>query len=452
MTALDAPDTLQDSYVKRPTRVRYLVVLGLAAASASAYLTRVAISPAATTIQGQFGFTDETMGAVLAAFSAGYFWCQVPGGWLANRFGSRITLSLFSVLWSLCSLWTGLAGSLSALWFSRMAAGVAQSGLVPCSGKVVKDWVPAAERGAASSAVTCSMSLGGVIATGLTAGLLPLLGWRGVFAAYSAVGIVWALAFYAGFRDRPEEHAAVNRSEANLIRGAAPSDTTPLSEPEQAAAARKAANWEVIRAMATSPSMAAICAQAFCRAFGAAFFLTWFPAYLEKSRGVQVASAGFLAMLPLAATVIGNLLGGTLVDRILSRTGNRRLSRSGTAALALGVCAVCTLAAAWVGSPFQAVCVLALGSLFFGLGSPAAWAAGMDISGRHTAILFGIMNMAGNFGAFLSPIAVGFLFAHIQRTSGDWSLVLYVFAGVYLAGSLCWALLDPERSAVERRS
>lgn len=432
--------------LKPPTHIRYWVILGVAFASTAAYLTRTCISVSATTMQREFHLTDPAMGQVLAAFSVGYFVFQVPGGWAVGRWGARLTLPLLAVAWSLFSVWTGLAGSLWALLASRVGNGVAQAGLVPCSARVVMDWAPLSQRGIGSSAVACSMSLGAVIASGLTGVLLPHLGWRGVFFVYSAVGIVWAAAFYAGFRNRPESHGAVNAAEVLLIQGPPTEHEPAVKSP----AGRWVDNRKVLLGMVTSSSMWALCAQAFCRAFGAMFFLTWFPAYLEQGRGVQLSSVGFLAMLPLTGTLLGNMMGGRIVDRILVRTGSRRLSRCGTAMAALALCALCTLAATGVRSPVAAVWLLALGSLFFGMGSPAAWAVTMDISGKHTPVVFGIMNMSGNLGAFVCPILLGYLIAYIKEYSADWNLVLYLFVGVYVAGALCWAALNPHRSAVER--
>lgn len=49
------------------------------------------------------------------------------------------------------------------------------------------------------------------------------------------------------------------------------------------------------------------------------------------------------------------------------------------------------------------------------------------------------MNMCGNFGAALFPIAIGWL---VQRT-GNWDLVLFIFAGIFALDAVCWALLNP---------
>jgi MFS family permease len=98
------------------------------------------------------------------------------------------------------------------------------------------------------------------------------------------------------------------------------------------------------------------------------------------------------------------------------------------------------------------VAILSVGSFFSGLGGPTTWAATMDISGKHTAIGFSLMNMSGNLGAIVCPIVVGYLIAYLTRTGESWDAVLYLFAANYLAAAICWLLLDPNQSAVERTS
>jgi MFS family permease len=205
-------------------------------------------------------------------------------------------------------------------------------------------------------------------------------------------------------------------------------------------------------AMVTSSSVWAVCGLAFFKAFGYEFFASWFPAYLEKGRGVHVVQSGLLTTIPLIGSGLGNLLGGWLVDVLLHRTGSKWISRSGTAMMALTLCALCTLAAAWAADPTLAVAIISCGSFFSGFASPAAWAITLDISGKHTAIVFGVMNMVGNLGAFCCPIVLGRLFDYIPRHHADWNLVLYLFVAINLAGAIAAALLNPNRSAVERAS
>jgi len=433
--------TAPPAVVARAGGTRWAVLVGLALAATVAYLSRVSLATANTTIQREFGYSPEVMGQVLAAFSAGYFWFQIPGGALGSRWGARLVLPLLCAWWSACAVWTALAQGFAGLWTSRMVSGVAQAGLVPVSAGALTQWFPASERGVASSAIATCMTAGAVIATSLTALLMPWIGWRWVFVAYAAVGFLWSALFYWGFRNRPEEHPAVGAVELGVIRHSGPPPDAGAPGPSGA---------RLGAALLASPGMWLLSLQAFCRAFGAAFFITWFPAFLEKGRGVQLAQAGLLSALPLIGTLLGNAMGGVIVDRLLARTGNRRLSRCGTSALALTLCAASLYAATLIREPTLAVVVIALGSMCFGCGSPAAWATCLDISGRHTPLLMAIQNMTGNLGALVCPMIVGLLIGWIQRNQGDWNLVLYLFVGVYLLGALFWLALNPNRPVLPR--
>jgi hypothetical protein len=72
------------------------------------------------------------------------------------------------------------------------------------------------------------------------------------------------------------------------------------------------------------------------------------------------------------------------------------------------------------------------------------------MTGHRTALFFGVMNMAGNLGAWACPVIVGVLFKWIKQTGGDWNLILYLIGGVYFGGAACWMLLDPNRPIVDR--
>ncbi len=432
----------------RPTYARHVVLTLLALAMTSAYITRACLSPLTTTIQADLGLTNSQMGIANGAFFFGYLWLQVPGGWLGSRFGSRLMLPIFAVVWSLCSLWTGAITNFAGLNWARTAMGLAQAGLIPVSAKATLDWSPFNDRGKNSAVIGASMSLGGVIATALTALLLTWLTWRQIYFAYTIIGIAWAAVFYAWYRDRPEAHRSVNAAELAKIQEPPPdAKKSETDEPEA-----KTDNREVILAMLTSSSMWMMCLTAFFRAFGAAFFLTFFPAYLEKARGFDVKQSGFLATLPLIALVLGALLGGVIIDRLMKLTRSRRLSRSGVATAALGSCTLCIYLATLIDTPLYAVYVIAFGAFLSAISGPASWAAMMDIAGKHTSVVFGISNVAGNIGAMLSPLAVGALMDYIVKTGVDWDWVLYLFVGIYFFAAIFWALLNPNRSAVERPS
>ena len=449
----------------RPSNVRWVVLGIVAFAPASAYLTRHCISAANTTIQRDLGFNNEQMGLILSAFSLGYLFCQIPGGWLGQRFGTRFAFAFLSTLWSLCSVWTAAAFTFRLMWTSRFALGLFQAGLSPISAKILKDWIPVRNRGISSAAIGAAMSIGGAFTMWFTGWLLSHdYSWRAVFSAYSLVGIIWAVGFYRFFRTSPEEHGAVNEAELRRIRDpdySPASRTTTADQPATETTDREITirqvelsltGYALFLSMLKSRSLWGLCVQSFFRAAGYAFFVTWFFAFLEYVYGTSRAEAGLFNSLPLLATVVGTTSGGVIVDLLLQKTGSKGISRRATAGVALAACGLFTMASAWTSSASGLAIVIAIGAVFSGIGGPAAWAATIDIAGQHTALFVGTQNMAGCVAAVLLPTVLGNWFDRLQETGGDWNLVIYLHAAFYLAGALAWLLVNPNDSPTEPKT
>jgi sugar phosphate permease len=432
-----------------PTRVRFVVLALIALAPASAYLTRI-ISVFNTTLVKEFNVSNKTIGEVIAAFALGYFVFQVPGGMLASAYGVRNVLPVMSLAWGLCAIWGGTAGSANELYYSRVALGVAQAGLVPCCAKVITDWFPLSRRGIISAIATSSMQVGGIAATGLSARLLAPVGWRALMQVYGLTGIVWAVVFFVWFRNRPGEHPGVNEAEQALIDEGRLAQKEPKENKGNAEATPLDPKPSIFDprnlAIFLSVSLWAYFIQAFFRAYGYEFFTSWCPAYLEKAYELTKEQAGELASWPLLAFGVGSVVGGVVVDAVLVYSRSRWISRSGTAFMGLIVCAICLAAATLIKSPALLTLVLVVGCLFASLAGPATWAAGMDLGGRYTPVIFGVMNMIGNIGSYYCPMQVGRLFDHIEATKGNWALILWLLVGINLAGAAAWLFVNPRRS------
>ena len=130
---------------------------------------------------------------------------------------------------------------------------------------------------------------------------------------------IWAVVFYYWFRDRPEDHPAVNPAELHLIRGDESETSAEKTKDDPKETHAEPTPWGQIL---TSFSMWMICGQQFFRAAGNIFYMTWFPVYLQKARDISLASSGILTSLPLLTFVVGNFMGGIVVDLVLQRTGS----------------------------------------------------------------------------------------------------------------------------------
>lgn len=445
--------TAPDAHSGTATHARYQVMVLLCLIAAIAYISRNAISVPAKQIQEELGMSLTQMGWVMSAFFWSYALSQIPSGFIGHVWGTRRALTVFAILWSIATAFTGLVVGFWTLIMARLVFGVAQAGIFPCSANTISKWLPESGRGFASGILGSFMSIGSAVGSFVIGVLLvgfecfgwtiPAVSWRACMWIFAAPGIFWAIWFYYWFRDRPEKHAGVNTAELQLIRGA--SDFTSNEEEPQPETSEiekgEPAPWGEIL---TSFSMWMICGQQFFRAAGYIFYVTWFPVYLQQSRGITMASSGLWASVPLMSYVAGNALGGATVDWVLKTTQSRRWSRQGVAIFAMLGCAVCTLCAYFVQEMNLAMTLISISTFFAGLSGSCGYTVTIDKGGQHVAPIFGMMNMAGNLGAALLPVIVGALFE-----AKVYDPVLILITGIYIAAALCWVFLDPNGTVFE---
>ncbi len=424
------PSSIQDGKTPaaEPTVVRHEVLGLLTLAAGIAYLSRNAVSVAESTIREDLDLTIRQSGWFMAAFFWSYAALQVPGGSLAHRQGTRFAMVLFAGGWSVASFCIGIAPGLWLLIVAQLLMGAAQAGIFPASCYSISHWIPLARRTLACGALAMGMQLGAIVASMLTGPLMEAIHWRWVFALFAVPGFVWATGFFLRFRDAPTEGNRVNEAELTLIRSGRPAEVAPKHEVSPTP-------WKLI---AGNTAIWFLCGQQVCRAAGYMFFASWFPTFLQETRGVSVAGSGYLQALVFVGTLAGSLFGGLLTDWIWLRTASLRLSRSGVGATFMFGCAVLILGAWYVESTPVAVTLLSLGSLLAALAGPCASSATIDIGGEHVPQVYGIMNMSGNFAAAACPILVAELF----EWTSNWAIVLLLFAAIYLIGAICWALVD----------
>ena len=444
-----------DSSDSSATNIRYQVLAWLCLAAALAYIQRNCVSVAESTIRGDLELTKEQMGWILSGFFWSYASFQVPAGWLGDRWGSRLTLPLYSSVWSGTTALSALAGTFvtvwlvqvfdlgSPVWFAwlwllafRLTAGVAQAGLFPCAAVILSRWGPSTWLGTGGGLLGASMQVGAIVAAFLTGILLEKgLSWQMVFLLFSIPGSLWAIFFYRWFRDSPSDHAKVNAEELALI--ANPGVKKEELKEEKAVTTNSRAPW---LKLVTSPPMWCICGQQFCRAAGYIFFASWFPTFLQESRGISLAESGILTAIPLLAALLGAPLGGIISDRIYSATGSVDIARRGMAVVCMIVATLLMVAACLILNPHGAVIMMAAGAFCLSLAGPLVYSVTIEMGGRSVATAFGIMNMSGNLGAAAFPAVVPFLLGPSQE---DWGPVLVVFCFLFAVASLFWLLLKP---------
>ncbi len=424
----------------QPTQHRLINLAWLTVAAALAYVCRNAIGVAESTIREDLGLTLEQSGWFMGAIFWTYAVFQIPTGWMTEQHGSRLTLPLFAVGWSVATLMMSVAPFFSLLIAAQLLMGTAQAGIFPASCFSIGHWMPLSRRSLACGILAAGMQVGAILASLLTGPLLGALDWRMVFGVFAVPGIFWGLGFWFSFFDHPEEDERVNAAELELIRSGQPASTR--SQPGDNGSLHE------LLVIVTSPAMWWLCGQQVCRSAGYMFFASWFPTFLQETRGITVSESGYLQGLVLAGTLAGSICGGYVTDRIWERSRNLWWSRSGVGGGFLGLCAILILLAWFVKGVIPAVMLLALGAFFAAMAGPCALAATIDLGGDRVPRVFGLMNMLGNFAAASCPVLIGWLF----DWTANWNLALLLFAGVYLTGAICWIFVDPAKPLEFRRN
>lgn len=441
----------------RPTNIRFGVLGFTCSLALLTYLDRVCISRVSKDIQNDLGISSIQMGLVFGAFTLGYGLFEVPGGWMGDVWGARRVLTRIVLWWSVFTALTGcvwqftldsgyevsllgltvplMLNSLVVLLLVRFLFGCGEAGCFPNVARIFSLWFPVRERGAAQGALWMFARLGGAVAPVITGRLSAALGWRQAFWVLGLIGAVWCVLFYYWFRDRPEEKPSCNAAERDLIRGGA-------LPPAQEHTAHPQAPWG---RLVTSLSMWGLILTSAGVNFGAYFFPTWQPRYLEDVHKIPFDESEWLTGLPYFCGAFGALLGGALSDRLIRATGSRRWGRSLIALAGFGGAGVCILCMGLAAEAWQAVALLCLTFFINDLAVAPLWAASAEIGGRYAGTVSGVMNTAGCIGAFSGPLLTSVFLAAAPPGAAagtPWLTIFPLYAAAWFVAALAWLVID----------
>ncbi len=424
----------------QPTRVRYQVLASACSLAVITYIHRVGFGTAAAELKTPLGLSDSQISWLMAAFMVGYGIFEMPWGFLGDRFGVRNVLAAIILGGSTLTASLALVGLLpdevvvifAFLMVLRFLFGALQAGTFPVISRMMADWMPTTERGSAQGAVWMSSRVGGFIAPLLIVWLFKAMGdWKISLVLVAGLGLLWCLAFWPWFRNRPEEMPAVNRQEQKLI---------AAGRSVQAGHGQGPVPWA---RMLRSPSVWALCWMYGFLGFSGNFYIALLPTYLKNHRHFDSATMGWLSGLPFAFGVIACFVGGWFSDAIIRRWGTR-WGRRIVGATGLTLAGLAILAVPIVDN------VLVLGFLliltFFGndLAMAPAWAAAADIGERYTGVLSGAMNMMASFMAAVEVLIIGQLF-EVNNLIAPF----IILAASYGLGTLCWIGVDVRKTLAE---
>lgn len=414
----------------RPTHGRYVAVAFAMLLAIIQYLDRVGISQAAPAIQRDLHLSKVQMSWALSAFVFAYALFEIPGGRLGDRIGPRRVLMRIVLWWSFFTAAIGSTWNATSLIATEALFGAGEAGCFPNLTRIFTTWLPKSERDRAQGMLWLSARWSGAFTPLVVAYMLDLMSWRRAFETFGIVGVIWAVAFFTWFRDDPRTHPSVNEAELALM---------PKHEET---AIGGLTPW---RRILGSRSVWLLCLQYACLSYGWYFYVTWLPTYLQEARGTGIKRGALLASLPLLLGGIGSIVSAQIIPRLAQRTGIL-LARRIVAIIGFAGASASIVGFIQIADPVRAMFLLGLAGFFNDFVMPACWAGCMDIGGRHSGTVSGSMNMLGNIGGALSPLAIGYILAF---TNNNWTLTFYVSSAIYLLGGVCWLFIDARTPLVQ---
>lgn len=181
------------------------------------YIDRTNVSTASSIFQKDLRLNNTQVGLVFSAFAYPYLIFQIIGGWVGDRFGARLALTICALIWGGATLLTGLAGTLAAMLFARVLLGFGEGATFPTATRALCDWMPEGKRAFAQGITHSCARIGTALTPPVVAWLIAIGNWRLSFAVLGTVSIAWAVAWGFYFRDNPSEHHGVTSIELQQL-------------------------------------------------------------------------------------------------------------------------------------------------------------------------------------------------------------------------------------------
>ncbi len=414
------------------TNVRW-AVFGLACGTSwLLYLHRYAFAVIKPELVREWQLSKVELGLLDSAFSLSSTLFQFPLGVATDWLGVHRMLTGLLLVWCLGLGMHAWAKSPDQLWYARAAMGMGQSAVYANLSRMAQSWFPAPIRTTLQGIAAITFGrLGGMCAYLLLGSLLLGrlgLDWRTAIYVFVAGGLMFTVLFAVIFRNSPREHPSVNAAEAALF--GSPPSAQPI----------RMTLRQLLRAVRPRAliNLIMLNIQTILSTLADNIYSNWIPLFLWEVHHLEAGPSGVLSSLPLLGGAIAGIAGGALNDWCIARTGNRRWSRSGIAAVGKGLAAALLLVALfWYDNPY-AFCAFLFAVKFVGDWSlTTSWGVVTDIGGRVTASVFSFNNAVAGIGFIVAPVLFGYLAQHY-----GWTAVFVAVAITYILCAVSWLAID----------
>jgi MFS family permease len=404
------------------------IVLGLLAVMyLILFVNRVNISTAAPLMKADLHLTNTQLGLAFSAFAIPYAFFQLIGGWIGDKFGPRLTLSICCAMVGACTVLTGAAGGFVSLFALRLALGFGEGAAFPTATRAMSSWTPAGSWGFAQGITHSFARIGNALTPPLMAALLAFVSWRASFVILGFASFLWLFVWIWYFRNDPRDHRSIT-----------PSDLALLPKP-------RSGGRPVIPWLRLARHILPVTIVDFCYGWTLWLFLSWIPAFFFENYHLNLQSSAMFSAGVLFAGVVGDTVGGIVSDRLLRKTGSLLIARRSVIVAGFLGAFVFLIPVVLIHDLTVAAICLSLAFFFAELIVAPIWSVPMDIAPRYAGSASGMMNFGFGVAGLISPSSFGYL---VDRT-GSWVVPFIGSIVLLLLGAVLASRLRPDKPFVE---
>jgi ACS family hexuronate transporter-like MFS transporter len=348
------------------------------------FIARQSLSVMAPVLRTMFHLSNQAYGRIVSALGFGMMTGEFPVGYLMDRLGARLGLSVVVCWWSAATGSLMLAGSGLGLGLSQFWRGTGECGAYSGGIKTVTRLFPKKDRTLAIGIFNGGSVIGATIAPPLIVYLLQHYGFRTAFLLPTVAGFLWIPLWWLVYKREPKIAAPIGQNAVSSRQLLGQSST-----------------WAVM----------------LCRFFIGPvmqFYWYWIPSYLYSARHLSMVQIGTIGWIPFLMGDVGGVAGGW-VGGILLRSGfsvrnARRLSMYGSALVCAASLAVPFMRG--IGPAMVMICVAIAADNFL---SAHMFAAITDLfPDAQVGRAAGLMGIAAGLSGMLFPLLTGFLVDRIS--------------------------------------
>jgi ACS family hexuronate transporter-like MFS transporter len=399
-------------------RGRRWVILGLIfAMTVFNFVDRQTLSVLAPVLRTALHLSNEQYGRIVSALQFGMMSGEFPMGYLMDRWGTRLGLSLAVCWWSAATGAQMFARTAFQFGVTRFWMGTGECGCFSGGIKTVTRLFAKKDLTLAIGIFNSGSMIGATIAPPLIVYLLQKYGFRAAFLTPAALGFLWVPIWLAVYRREAKAHPAAGETPAALM--------TMLGN---------SSAWAVM----------------LCRFFIGPvmqFYWYWIPSYLFSERHMSMAQIGVLAWIPFLLGDAGGIAGGWVAGLLLRKgmpvRNVRRVTMYGSALFCIA-----SLAVPYMKHLAPALLMIGVAIAADNFLSANMFAAVTDLfPDRQVGRATGLTGVASGLSGLLFPLLTGILVDHASYTP-----VFLLVAFMPLAGTIALFAVGRQYQLLDRKA